>query len=63
MLDKMYWVCSDVLTLASQLSSARDLPSPEVLARRIETLFDNMARKAQEAGIPEADVADAKYAL
>jgi type VI secretion system protein ImpK len=63
MLDKMYWVCSDVLTLATQLANARELPSPEVLQRRIESLFDQMARKAQEAGIPDTDVLDAKYAL
>jgi type VI secretion system protein ImpK len=63
MLDKMYWVCSDVLTLATQLANARDLPSPEVLQRRIDSLFDQMARKGQEAGIPDADIADAKYAL
>lgn len=63
MLDKMYWVCADVLTLATQLANARDLPSMEVLQRRIESLFDQMARKAQEAGIPDQDVADAKYAL
>jgi type VI secretion system protein ImpK len=63
MLDKMYWVCSDVLTLATQLASARDLPSPDVLQRRIDSLFDQMARKGQEAGIPDADIADAKYAL
>ncbi|MEO7094059.1 MAG: DotU family type IV/VI secretion system protein, partial [Polyangiales bacterium] len=63
MLDKMYWVCSDVLTLATQLSTARDLPSPDILQRRIDTLFEQMSGKAREAGIPEADVADAKYAL
>jgi type VI secretion system protein ImpK len=63
MLDKMYWVCSDVLTLATQLANARDLPSPEILQRRIESLFDQMARKGQEAGIPDADINEAKYAL
>src|SRR2546428_552240 len=63
MLDKMYWVCSDVLTLATQLATARDLPSPDILQRRIDTLFEQMAGKAREANIPEADVNDAKYAL
>lgn len=63
MLDKMYWVCSDVLTLATQLSSARDLPSPDILQRRIDTLFEQMSGKARDAGIPDQDVADAKYAL
>jgi type VI secretion system protein ImpK len=63
MLDKMYWVCSDVLTLATQLSTARDLPSPDILQRRIDTLFEQMSGKARDAGIPDQDVADAKYAL
>ncbi|MGZ3417817.1 MAG: type IVB secretion system protein IcmH/DotU [Polyangiales bacterium] len=63
MLEKMYWVCADVLTLATQLGTARDLPSMEILQRRIESLFDQMAKKAQEASVPDADVADAKYAL
>ncbi len=63
MLDKMYWVCSDVLTLATQLSTARDLPSPDILQRRIDTLFEQMAGKAREANVPDPDVADAKYAL
>lgn len=63
MLDKMYWVCSDVLTLATQLSTARDLPSPDVLQRRIESLFDGMMRKAHEQGISDSDAGEAKYAL
>jgi type VI secretion system protein ImpK len=63
MLDKMYWVCSDVLTLATQLSTARDLPSPDILQRRIDTLFEQMMGKGREAGIPDQDLADAKYAL
>ena len=63
MLDKMYWVCADVLTLATQLATARDLPSPEILQRRIDTLFEQLAQKGREAGIADADVADAKYAL
>ncbi|GAC1542137.1 MAG: type IVB secretion system protein IcmH/DotU [Polyangiales bacterium] len=63
MLDKMYWVCADVLTLATQLATARDLPSPDILQRRIDTLFEQMAQKGREAGIADPDVADAKYAL
>ena len=63
MLDKMYWVCADVLTLATQLAAARDLPSPDILQRRIDTLFEQMAQKGREAGITDQDVADAKYAL
>ena len=59
----MYWACSDPLTLASQLSSARELPSPDVLQRRISTLFDQMHRKCREAGFADDDANEAKYAI
>jgi type VI secretion system protein ImpK len=62
-LAKMYWACSDPLTLASQLAYARDLPSPDVLQRRVSSLFDQMARKCREAGIPDEDANEAKYAI
>jgi type VI secretion system protein ImpK len=63
MMDKMYWACADAMSLASQLSSARDLPSPDVLQRRISGLFEQMARKCRDAGIPEEDVVEARYAI
>jgi type VI secretion system protein ImpK len=59
----MYWACSDPLTLASQLAQARDLPSPDVLQRRVSSLFDQMARKCRDAGIPDEDANEAKYAI
>ena len=62
-LAKMYWACSDPLTLASQLSSARELPPPDVLQRRISTLFDQMQRRCREAGIGDDDANEAKYAI
>jgi type VI secretion system protein ImpK len=63
MMDKMYWACADALSLASQLAWARDLPSPDVLQRRIAGLFEQMARKCREAGIPDDDVMEARYAI
>ncbi|HEY3816641.1 MAG TPA: type IVB secretion system protein IcmH/DotU [Polyangiaceae bacterium] len=63
LLAKMYWACSDPMTLASQLSAARDLPSPDVLQRRVSSLFDQMSRKCREAGIPDEDANEAKYAI
>jgi type VI secretion system protein ImpK len=63
LLARMYWACSDPLTLASQLANARDLPSPDVLQRRVSSLFDQMTRKCQEAGIPDEDANEAKYAI
>ena len=62
-LAKMYWACSDPLTLASQLAYARDLPSPDVLQRRVSSLFDQMSRKCRESGIPDEDANEAKYAI
>jgi type VI secretion system protein ImpK len=62
-LAKMYWACSDPLTLASQLANARDLPSPDVLQRRVAGLFDQMTRKCREAGFPDEDSLEAKYAI
>ncbi len=62
-LAKMYWACSDPLTLASQLSSARELPPPDVLQRRISTLFDQMQRRCRESGFGDDDANDAKYAI
>lgn len=63
MLAKTYWACSEVLGLAAQLDSARDLPPPDVLQRRIEGLLDQMSRKAEEAGLALNDINDIKYAV
>lgn len=62
-LAKMYWACSEPLTLAIQLSEARELPSADVLQRRITTLFEQMHRKCREAGFTEEDANEAKYAI
>jgi type VI secretion system protein ImpK len=62
-LEQMNWVCSNVITLAMQLSSAQDLPAPEVMRQRISSLLDNMHQRAQQVSIPAEDVLEAKYAL
>jgi type VI secretion system protein ImpK len=62
-LSKMYWACSDPLTLASQLALAQELPPPDVLQRRVSALFDQMHRKCRDAGFPDEDVNEAKYAI
>jgi len=62
-LAKMYWACSDPLTLAIQLASARDLPAPEVLQRRVSSLFDQMTRRCREAGFSDEDINEARYAI
>jgi type VI secretion system protein ImpK len=63
MLEQMYWVCSDCLTLAMQLGSAQDLPAPQVLRQRITGLLEAMNARASEAGIPPADLNEALYAI
>lgn len=63
MLDVMYWTCAEVLSLGAQLGNARDLPPPDVLQRRIATLFDEMERRGVQAGLVKRDLDDARYAI
>jgi len=62
-MDKMYWACADAMSLATQLASARDLPAPDVLQRRISGLFEQMARRCRDYGISDDDVLEARYAI
>jgi type VI secretion system protein ImpK len=62
-LSRMYMACAEPITLATQLASARELPPPDVLQRRISTLFDQMHTKCREAGFTDDDANDAKYAI
>lgn len=61
--ERMYGVCAEAILLATQLSQAPDLPSPEVLRQRINSTFENLRRKAQAADIPSADAMEAIYAI
>jgi type VI secretion system protein ImpK len=63
MIESMYWVCADAITLAAQLGDAQELPQPEVLKQRINALFSSMAQKGRQAGISEVDLRDATYAI
>ncbi len=63
MSDAIYWSCADVLILASQLASANHLPAPADLRQRIIDVLDRMVGTARSAGIPEPDIAEARYAL
>lgn len=62
-LSRMYVACAEPMTLATQLASARELPPPDVLQRRISMLFDQMHTKCREAGFTDEDANDAKYAI
>src|SRR5580693_2257190 len=63
MIDSMYWTCAEVLSLGAQLGTARDLPAPDVLARRIATLLDEVDKRGAEAKLPKQDLDDARYAI
>lgn len=62
LIEKTYWACSDLLSLATQIGR-HDLPPPDELAQRISDMFDRMARKARDLGVPDDDVREAKYAI
>jgi type VI secretion system protein ImpK len=61
--QSMYWVCSDVLSLILQLRNSQDLPGPDILQRRVLGLFETMMANGRDAGIPEQDMNEVKYAL
>ena len=63
MIPRMYWTCAEVLSVGAQLSEAPELPSPDVLKRRIGALLDDMSRRCLELGVPKRDLDDARYAL
>jgi type VI secretion system protein ImpK len=61
--DRIYWVCADVLVLAVQLASAANLPPAAELRQRIVAMLDAMIGKGRSAGIPDVELAEARYAL
>jgi len=61
--ERMYAVCADAVTLATQLSQAPDLPAPEILRQRINSTFENLRHRAAQLDIPSADAMEAIYAL
>ena len=63
LLAKTYWASADVLSLATQLGHTQQLLPVDELQRRIAALFDQMARRFREVGIPEEDANEIKYAI
>jgi type VI secretion system protein ImpK len=61
--DKIYWVCAEVLALAVQLPVAANLPPAAELRQRLITTLDGIVSKGRAAGIPDAELAEARYAL
>src|ERR1019366_5750212 len=60
---RMYWACAESLCLASELPSARALPPPAGLQRRLAGLLEDMTRRCRESGIPDEDINEARYAI
>lgn len=63
MIDRMYWACGEVLSVGAQLAEAPNLPSAEIMKRRIATLLEDMDRRGAELGIPKPDLDEARYAI
>jgi type VI secretion system protein ImpK len=63
MSDRIYWACADVLMVAVQLPTAASLPPPSELRQRLLTALDSMVGRGRAAGLPDADLAEARYAL
>lgn len=61
--EAIYWACADVLILAAKIASSHDLPAPGDLRARLVGLLDRMVAEARAGGVPEAEIAEARYAL
>jgi type VI secretion system protein ImpK len=61
--DAIFWPCADALILGTQLATAVNLPSPNDLRQRVIDVLDRMVGAARTAGMGEADIAEARYAL
>jgi type VI secretion system protein ImpK len=62
MTDSIYWSAADVLVLASELPSAH-LPAPAELRQRLLGMLERMVASGRAAGVAEADLAEARYAV
>jgi len=63
MSDAIYWPSAHALILASQLPTTTSLPAPAELRQRIVDVLDRMVGGARAARVPEAEIAEARYAL
>jgi type IV/VI secretion system ImpK/VasF family protein len=63
MTESLYWCCAELLTLAVKLPQTPNLPPPAELRQRFMTALDTMVGRGRAAGLPDADLAEARYAL
>jgi len=60
---QIYRVCADSLRLAVRLPTAMDLPGCAELRQRAAAALDSITIQGRAVGLPEADLAEARYAL
>ncbi|MEO7034526.1 MAG: DotU family type IV/VI secretion system protein [Polyangiaceae bacterium] len=60
---QMYRACADSLQFAMRLPTATDLPAASELRGRAVAALDGAVAQGRAAGLPEADLAEARYAL
>ena len=60
---QIYRICSDTLVFALRLPTAMDLPGAAELRQRAVGMLDRMVSEGRALGLPEADLAEARYAL
>ena len=63
MAESLYWCCAELLTLAVGLPQTPNLPPPAELRQRVMTALDTMVGRGRAAGLSDADLAEARYAL
>lgn len=61
--DQIYWACADVLVLSVQLPAATTLPPAVELQQRLMAALDGIVSKGRNAGVPDVELAEARYAL
>ncbi|MEO8183867.1 MAG: type IVB secretion system protein IcmH/DotU [Deltaproteobacteria bacterium] len=59
----MYRACADVLATAAELPAVAHLPSPAELRQQLTAALDKMVSRGRRAELPDADLAEARYAL
>ena len=62
-MDTMYWPCADALALAAGLGADGSWPSPVDLRKQIVAELRRMVARCKAAGIAEAEIAEARYAI
>ncbi len=59
----MYRVCADVLVTAVQLPTMPHLPAAAELRQNLIVALDKVVSRGRRANVPDADLAEARYAL